>query len=203
LNESFFPKARDFIDALREGEAKVTIASTRRPEQRQYLMHWSWMIKKEDYWFETTSPCVGIPPNMNWFIPAVPSYAGDLAYGSVDIIWLWLDNSEFIVTLRNCPGNNHFHTAKFGEALAGATGMVEGYNLVYRPARNSRHSDGRAIDMTIMWSGDLTIAKKDGSIVTITSSPKNGSNHELQAVGATYGVYKLESDPPHWSDDGH
>ena len=25
----------------------------------------------------------------------------------------------------------------------------------------------------------------------------------LNAVGATYGVNKLVSDPPHWSDDGH
>lgn len=26
---------------------------------------------------------------------------------------------------------------------------------------------------------------------------------DLYAVGATYGVQKLVSDPPHWSDDGH
>lgn len=29
------------------------------------------------------------------------------------------------------------------------------------------------------------------------------SQSSLHAVGATYGVYKLLSDPPHWSDDGH
>jgi hypothetical protein len=26
---------------------------------------------------------------------------------------------------------------------------------------------------------------------------------DLHALGATYGVIKLVSDPPHWSDDGH
>ena len=30
----------------------------------------------------------------------------------------------------------------------------------------------------------------------------DGDNKELQAVGETYGVKKLASDPPHWSYNG-
>jgi hypothetical protein len=37
----------------------------------------------------------------------------------------------------------------------------------------------------------------------IASGPRDGSNPELIKVGATFGVMKLVSDPPHWSDDGH
>jgi hypothetical protein len=57
--------------------------------------------------------------------------------------------------------------------------------------------------MDISGSGSLTIAKADGSSTTITSTPETGMNSDLWDVGATYGVDKLDSDPPHWSVDGH
>jgi hypothetical protein len=80
--------------------------------------------------------------------------------------------------------------------------MVANYGIAFQPALTSRHTAGRAIDMTINWEGDLEINKKDGTTVIITTSPRNGNNPELHAVGASYGVFKLVSDPPHWSDDG-
>jgi hypothetical protein len=81
--------------------------------------------------------------------------------------------------------------------------MVLGYGIVHRPALGSRHTEGRAIDMTIAWVGDLVIAKADGTHITVTSAPRSGSNSSLQQVGASYHVIKLVSDPPHWSVDGH
>jgi hypothetical protein len=43
-----------------------------------------------------------------------------------------------------------------------------------------------------------------GKIVTIETTPRTGAdNKRLHAVGATYGVIKLVSDRPHWSDTGH
>jgi len=206
LNQSFKSNTRDFIDALREADAIVTVHSTLRPEQRQYLMHWAWRIKKEDYWLETTEPCKGpLGERKIWIYPSVPIYSGDMAQGPVDIIWLWLDGMEFNVTLRNCSGDpdGHYHTGQHGEALAAAASMIDGYSLVYRPARHSAHNTGKAIDMTIQWSGDLTIAKKDGSLHTISTLPRNGNNPQLHEIGASYGVFKLVSDPPHWSSDGH
>ena len=82
--------------------------------------------------------------------------------------------------------------------------MVSGFRLAARPALQSRHTEGRAVDMTIGWTGNLTIKNKDGSAVTITSTPKTGTNADLGRVGATYGVIKaVFDDDPHWSADGH
>lgn len=84
-----------------------------------------------------------------------------------------------------------------------ANDMVQAYGIVYGPALTSRHTEGNAIDMSISWDNDLTIDQADGTSTEITSLPRNGTNTDLVATGATYGVIKLASDPPHWSTDGH
>lgn len=84
-----------------------------------------------------------------------------------------------------------------------AEAMVVGYGIVFKPSLSSRHTEGHAIDMTITWQRDLTIANADGSTSNITTTPRSGNNSDLQKVGQTYGVIKLASDPPHWSSDGH
>lgn len=84
-----------------------------------------------------------------------------------------------------------------------AEDMVLGYGIAFKPALNSQHTRKLAIDMTISWSGTLKIKNAQGSVVTITSSPRTGQNGNLVRVGATYNVIKLQSDPPHWSSDGH
>jgi hypothetical protein len=91
------------------------------------------------------------------------------------------------------------------KSISAAQEMVDGYLIRAKPALNSRHTLGRAIDMTISWTGKLSIKNKDGTAVEITSSPRNGENSDLDAVGATYGVIKatFAGDPPHWSDNGH
>ena len=87
---------------------------------------------------------------------------------------------------------------------AAALAMVQAYGVVFQPVLNSRHTEGRAVDMDIAWQGDLSIARADGTMVTITSTPRTGAgNPDLHAVGASYGVVKLLSDAPHWSVDGH
>jgi hypothetical protein len=83
-----------------------------------------------------------------------------------------------------------------------ATAMVNGYGIVFRPALASRHTEGRAIDMTISWTGKLNVKKKNGTLTAISSAPRSGLNTELRSVGKTYGVTKNPSDPPHWSTDG-
>ncbi|HVO78594.1 MAG TPA: peptidoglycan-binding domain-containing protein [Candidatus Bathyarchaeia archaeon] len=86
---------------------------------------------------------------------------------------------------------------------AAAAAMVKAYGIVFAPALASRHTERLAVDMTISWSGSLTVNNASGSPVTIIAPPTNGMNPGLHAVGATYGVIKLVSDPPHWSSDGH
>ena len=83
-----------------------------------------------------------------------------------------------------------------------ATEMVGLFGIVYQPSLTSRHISSLAIDMTINWSGTLTIKDGAGKDVALTS-PSSGANTGLHKVGATYGVIKLLSDPPHWSDNGH
>lgn len=92
---------------------------------------------------------------------------------------------------------------------AKAEEMVNGYglqNLQVAPALNSRHTEGKAIDMQVTWSGDLKVKKKDGSIVTITSMPRDSTNADLIEVAKTYGVIHftdVQKDKVHWSTDGH
>jgi hypothetical protein len=85
-----------------------------------------------------------------------------------------------------------------------AAQMVKMYAMAAQAKLDTRHTERRAIDMTISWTGDLVIENKDKTIVTITSEPKSGMNSDLIAVGETYGVIKanFKGDPPHWSDDG-
>ena len=90
--------------------------------------------------------------------------------------------------------------------------IVTAAGLAYQASLTSRHISGKAIDWTITWSGDLEIAKKDGTKVKIKSDPKHGGkgkshngNTDLHAVGKTYGVIKANFsniDGPHWSTDG-
>src|SRR5215831_9873173 len=85
---------------------------------------------------------------------------------------------------------------------AAAAEMVHGYGIVHRPALTSLHIFGKAIDMNVEWEGTLRIKQKNGTAKLIRSLPRTGLNHELWAVGATYSVFKLPSDAPHWSNTG-
>lgn len=78
--------------------------------------------------------------------------------------------------------------------------MVTTYDIAYAPALASRHTAGKAIDWTLTWVGSLMIAKKDET--TKLDCTGGGASANLHKVGASYGVHKLVSDPPHWSTDG-
>jgi hypothetical protein len=81
--------------------------------------------------------------------------------------------------------------------------MVNLFDMAYNSALNSIHIEGRAIDMTIGWTGTMTIADAAGRSHAL-AAPRNGAaNTALHRVGASYGVKKLVGDPPHWSDTGH
>lgn len=89
-------------------------------------------------------------------------------------------------------------------SIDAAKAMVSGYEIAYRPSLTSRHIDRLAIDMSISWTGTLSIVNAAGTTIEITSTPRTGKeNTDLHTVGGGYGVHKLVSDPPHWSSDGH
>ena len=84
------------------------------------------------------------------------------------------------------------------EASRGAAReMMEAYVIQFPAALSSRHTERRAIDMTITCFKDKTVKNAGGEDTAICSAA------DLHTVGATYGVIKLLTDPPHWSDDGH
>jgi peptidoglycan hydrolase-like protein with peptidoglycan-binding domain len=165
LVEPFRGNTARFLAALQNTDASVSIAATRRPPERAYLMHYAWRIANE-----------GLSPT------AAPPYPG------VDIQWVHIDSKGIVNSAAS---------------RAAAAEMVSKYGLKYKPSLTSRHAEGRAVDMTIAWLGNLTIADGRGAVKTITSTPRTGAdNRDLWAVGASYGVTKLVGDPPHWSDDG-
>jgi hypothetical protein len=94
---------------------------------------------------------------------------------------------------------NHGNDAKSKQA---AQEMVKLFGMAHIASLTSHHINGKAIDMTISWTGTLKIKNKSGQEIDV-GLPRNGAdNTKLHAVGATYGVKKLASDPPHWSVDG-
>jgi hypothetical protein len=94
------------------------------------------------------------------------------------------------------------------KSKTGALEMVTGFGLavpprsINPPSLTSNHVDGKAIDMTIKWSGKIVVKKKDGTEVEVTYSPNVNTNSVLHSVGESYGVKKLKTDAPHWSYDG-
>jgi hypothetical protein len=95
------------------------------------------------------------------------------------------------------------HYTKAGSLLAAAQ-MVDIYGIGGNPvALNSLHTQRLAIDWNITWEGTLKIKDGDGTPVSIGAPRDSSSNTTLFDVGASYGVYKLETDPPHWSYNGY
>lgn len=203
LSPTFLPKVREFINTLREADASVCVSSGFRPAQRQYLMAWSWRISMDRFWYETVAPCTNNPDPTKpgrWYPPVVPTYQGPHS-GNVDITWDWRSAQLLPTSIRNCTQGCASHLTNLHEADAAARAMKVTYGLCFRPALASRHCEGKAVDMNISWDGDLVLPKKNGEVVTIKSVPRNGTNHELHLVGATYGLIKCAYDPPHWSED--
>ncbi|MDZ8183576.1 MAG: peptidoglycan-binding protein [Nostoc sp. ChiSLP02] len=97
---------------------------------------------------------------------------------------------------------NWVHYTNAGSVQA-AQQMVSAYNIAFRPVLVSRHTQGLAIDWEISWSGTLNIKKANGTMVSIKEPLTSYENPNLWEVGRSYGVIKLSSDRPHWSNDGH
>jgi hypothetical protein len=89
------------------------------------------------------------------------------------------------------------------KSKAAAQQMVTLFSIQYQPSLASLHISGLAIDMDIAWKGKLTIKHKSGQVVAIGAPEDGATNTNLHRVGASYGVLKLLSDPPHWSSTGY
>lgn len=132
--------------------------------------------------------------------------------------WCWMiankkTSAKDVPTMEGVNINwQHTDSAgKYSESasIAAAKAMVDGYGMQHlqvAPALNSRHTEGKAVDMKISWSGTLSITDSSGKTISIATAPRDGMNAELHAVGKNYGVIKYvggDKDKPHWSDNGH
>lgn len=112
-----------------------------------------------------------------------------------------IDSPASVPAKAGCPIVwDHGNLAR---SRAGAREMMAKFGMAHIAALRGRHIDGHAVDMNVSWSGTLSIKDATGGTHAI-GAPRNGNtNAALHAVGRTYGVHKLLSDPPHWSIDGH
>jgi hypothetical protein len=81
--------------------------------------------------------------------------------------------------------------------------MVDLFQIAYKPSLFSNHIAGRAVDMKISWTPPIKVRDSRGREVVIDRPTSDATNTHLHAIGASYGVRKLLSDPPHWSVNGH
>lgn len=80
--------------------------------------------------------------------------------------------------------------------------MVDLFGIRFKPSLTSNHIQGTAIDMTITWDHAIDVVDAAGRTHRIDQPRSGNTNTALHAVGATYGVHKLITDPPHWSANG-
>lgn len=74
-------------------------------------------------------------------------------------------------------------------------------HVAHIAALSWRHTEGRAIDMTITRLREILSIKKQEYP---TGVAKADANEALWFIGDhLFSVKELASDPPHWSDDGH
>jgi hypothetical protein len=177
LSPIFRSSAERFVRALRNAGADVRISATLRPRQRALLMNMSWRVAQR-----SISPQDATQMCANGVVVSGQSTV-------VPINWVHNDSE-----------GNYSEDA----SLRAARAMKSGYSLVHQPSLTSMHMKGEAIDMTVTWSGTLSIVNGSGQTVTINSLPRDGAgNTALHTVGRSYGVIKLVSDRPHWSRNGH
>lgn len=78
--------------------------------------------------------------------------------------------------------------------------MIAKYGIAFPAALVSRHTQRRAIDMTIHFQGAVRVIDKAAKECPVAAQA------DLVPIGRSFGVIKyayLPPDPPHWSDDGH
>lgn len=120
-------------------------------------------------------------------------YSGTVANGT--------DAPSTVPPKAGCPIS--WDHGNLAQSKAAAQEMYTLFNIKFPASLTSLHIQGQAVDMTIGWTGTLSIVDANGKTHALGAPRSGESNTGLHAVGATYGVLKLLSDAPHWSSTGH
>jgi len=187
LADPFRQDATRFISAMQQAGIPVQVNSTRRPVQRAYLMHYSWLIAKGQI----------NPKNVPKFQPG----PGQLP---VNICWVHTNSSG----AEDLPASR-----AAAQQMVSAYHINQ---LPFPPVLNSLHTQGLAIDMNTTWTQpSIIIVDGSGHNVTINTTPHDGLNTQLMKAGLTYDVHHFcyppgtcatkvpAEDPTHWSVNGH
>jgi hypothetical protein len=220
MSEPFKGNLERFIAALKAGGVQPSIGAAFRAQKRAYLMRFSDILGNGT---EATQTKPAVPAGR---LDLVPPYDPDLpgvaqncnggpgCVGPLPISWLHLG-----------PDGRPDRDATIAAALA----LFSQYHIKSRAAfPTDRHGTGRAIDMTIAFSGEKTFPLPEGQQLPDGSTSMKVSavqchfiqcnpfkekpqelvsdqhcNPKLRELGALYGVFKLNCDMPHWSFDGN
>jgi len=180
LAEPFKNSVTKFFAAMQDAGISVDMnrLAIYRPPQRSYLMHYAKRITTSWPGYEQLKP---------EDVPAFQSQGGDMP---VSIDWVH----------KGADGKSDLAASKKAAAQ-----MVEGYGIGKNPVAppySSRHNNrpSNAIDIppnAVTIPSDCKVKEASGKGVAVKKYA------DLYPIGETYGVYKLLSDPPHWSNDGH
>lgn len=112
--------------------------------------------------------------------------------------WAWMVSKEGVnpASVPPLPGIS----IAWSKALADE--LVVAYGLAYRPALDSLHIMGQAIDVDITFQASATMRTGTGGTAYVSAGDAN-ADPAFHRVAATYGVVKLPSDHPHYSSTGH
>ena len=181
LKEPFKGRYEKFKAELVRCKLTVVEKATMRPRERAHLMHFAWRVAKGELTPEAANAA---------------SHAGFMGVGRPPVAPIAIDWK-------------HQTTAA---SVAAAQAMVDGYRMAVMAVLKSNHFVGHAVDVKIDWPAETTVKVKDASGKDVDcKSPSNAVKGDdgagalckaLWAVGATYGVKKLDWDKPHWSIDG-
>ncbi|WAC71253.1 hypothetical protein OU995_16845 [Roseateles sp. SL47] len=105
--QPFAGNLQSFVNAMRDAGATVTISATYRPPERAYLMHWCYLIVKEDFDPRNVPPMAGI--NIRWDHSATDgSYDGSASVNAAKA----MVNGFGLQNLQTPPALNTRHTAR-------------------------------------------------------------------------------------------
>jgi hypothetical protein len=211
LAEPFKTNVKDFIRAMTDaGVAYPEITTARRSAKRAYLFHWCWLSGLGKVKAADAKPMLGV--DIEWdhgkdadsiagakemiagFGLAVPPKSTNapaldskhINGTAIDMTFTWKGS----VTVRR--KNDRIPYVAFAEELAGP--IVRGLELASRVAGLGEIGNSPFFRATA--TGPVL-----GVEIPFVANPN--ANTKLHKVAASYGVYKLKTDAPHWSDNGH
>ena len=176
---SFESRIHDLMTQLRTQGAEVYLNSTVRSPERGYLMWGAWLLSRSDDERELRRTLAKLDrANVDWGL-------------DVPIVW--------------------WHPAGWRATREAAREMADTYDVVYateKGARSSRHYTGHAVDLVAVGlPRRIELAAPDGARRTFDlSAPDQTRDLSLtprliEWIETHFGLSKLRSDYPHWSDE--